>query len=261
MTSINKHRPMPSQHTTQCSATRVSHGTSTTNQQLGLDWLDDVLDSHNNLDLEMKHCPIAASVAAWRALKLSSLVWADLSQAVPTDEDHVKAIEIRRYYRDRLMIKSLRGQPLTKFQVTLQSILETERYQNQHLGIIYRLPYFYAEDQARDSLMSEMQCLPESVVKTASGPYRAKVQPSHLTVRPRRFVVRTRKGWQRKEYWFADSENHAAMWEIDANNPLISLTDSLFDRSSIRLCARFEPTKHAWQQDWWFYKISDARLA
>ena len=117
-------------------------------------WLEEALSAHEQEALTYRTDPFVLSTAAHRLAAMSDFAihYPSLDHVEPTQDDHVRAEAMRRYYRDRFMLKVLRGQSLTKFQRTAQDLLEDRMpLQNQHLGIVYQLPYFYHVVRAQEA--------------------------------------------------------------------------------------------------------------
>lgn len=61
--------------------------------------------------------------------------------------------EIRKHFRNKVMLVSLRGHHVSDFRTALQEILETDETKSSHLPILLRLPEFYQEDKFMENLM------------------------------------------------------------------------------------------------------------
>ena len=100
--------------------------------------------------------PIALSCASYRkSIETDMAVrFTELSSVTATDEDHDQAESIRKYYADRVVFRTLTNdKPLTAFYRDLYELVtRSVEMQRRHEGMIYRLPYFYAEDLAREEL-------------------------------------------------------------------------------------------------------------
>lgn len=63
------------------------------------------------------------------------------------------AQEIRKHFRNKIMLVSLRGHHVSDFRTALQEILETDETKSSHLPILIRLPEYYQEDKFMEKLM------------------------------------------------------------------------------------------------------------
>lgn len=183
---------------------------------------DDLGDRYkDSRPLGFKSDPIAHSVAAWRDFcQNPKVLWRDLASAVPGDEDHALADEIRRYYCDRIMFARLRGREITNYRRDLYALLNGDaRPEHRHLGMIYKLPYFYHEDRTHETLAREF-------VSTALSSYQAK--EASLVLSPVRSVPILRRGTRQVEYWWMDQDRNLVRWIIAYDNTLRGLLESLF---------------------------------
>lgn len=221
------------------------------------DWLDQTLRHHDQEPLELESDPLALSVSAHRAAVLSNFTvrYVSLSACRALAEDCERAQHIRRYYRDRFMIKVLRGQPLTEFQQNLLDLLEDRvPGQNRHLGMIYQLPYFYAEDQARDALAMQF---------ASRRPTRSEQRPEieQRVLRPIRTILRVRKTRSLREFWYADQADMPVVWCVESNNSLMPLMESIWSRGPVTVQARFRTTSHRWDPEFHFFLAEQVSLA
>lgn len=224
-------------------------------QDLTWDWLEETLSAHEQEALAYRTDPFALSMAAHRMAAVSNFAvnYPSLDLIEPALEDQTRAQDMRRYYRDRFMLKVLRGQPLTKFQRTVQDLLEDRvPLQNQHLGIVYQLPYFYHEDLAHDALCQEFG-KPESMPHTA--------EKTVQRLRAKRTVIRMRKQSKSREFWWQDSLGRPVLWLVNLDNPLMSMVKGLWERDSVDVEAQFRPTAFRWQPDWQFLLAEQVTLA
>lgn len=218
------------------------------------DWLEETLSAHEQEALSYNDDPFVLSMAAHRVAAVSNFAvfYPNLDYMEPTSEDRAQALEMRRYYRDRFMLKVLRGRPLTKFQRTAQDLLEDRLpMQNQHLGIVYQLPYFYHEDLAHDALCQEFDAaidLSNSTEHTAQQ------------LRAKRTVVRVRKRTKAREFWWQDSVGRPVLWVVALDNPLMSMVKGLWERGTIDVEAQFRPTSLRWRPDWQFLLAEQVTL-
>lgn len=221
--------------------------------QSSLDWLDQAIDLYDGSALDLVADPLVLSVAAYRQCRLTNFAvrWPDLNSVAWTEEDVTTANEMVRYYRDRLTINVLKGHGLTNFQATLQQLITSKQYENRHVGMIYRLPYFYAEDRARDELCANFahHTLPHD---------QPIIEVRQLT--PCRSILRSRKRGESKEFWFADDRGFPVCWSVAFDNSLLSMVDDLWENSSLRVQARYRPSHMGWINDWWFYQLEKPAL-
>lgn len=186
-----------------------------------------------------KEDPIALSVAVYNQYQANPgfARWADLGTAVVTEHDKETAKRIRTMYRDRIMIRSLKGKALTKYQITVYGILNHVPITEEHLGIIYRLPYFYVEDLAKEEIKQHFSKLKHEIVPVAPT-----IQETRLV--PYTQVLRSRKSGDINEFWFSNQNNDPVLWQVAANNPLIGLAKSLVNFNQPMLVKGFVHSKY-----------------
>lgn len=166
--------------------------------------------------------PLALSWAAYNNwIAVQGLRFTPLSDITPNDEDYALAEQTRTYYRDRLAIKALKGTPLTKFQSALYGMLTGSEFMSDQMGMLYKLPYFYMEDIARERVVEKTHSL-------------AKIAPQGIqrvcTLIPIEKILVSRRNAERYEYWFTDVSQHGVCIVVAANNPIRSFVDSIWER-------------------------------
>jgi hypothetical protein len=182
--------------------------------------------------------PIAlswASYGVWQ--KFPSRRWVDLKDVEAHEHDRAMAAETRRYYRDKLVMQTLKGRAMSEYQTILYGIVTGEApIMNDHIGIIMKLPYFYVEDTTLSKVFAQTQGL-ESRLNLADT--------RTDTITPVGMILSSRKHGEVYQYWFADSNGIATMWTVASNNPLRSVVDSLFRREEpLRIKANFHYKTH-----------------
>jgi hypothetical protein len=166
--------------------------------------------------------PIAMSCASYRLWKESGARWLELEQMKPTADDRVQADDIRSYYRGRLTWSALKGQTtVSQFRKKLHALVTGNLdITKDELGILYRLPYFYAEDTGLDHVMSQTQSA--SMADAATAKIAGK-----FTLVKKIFCSRAnaRSHWQ---FWFVRNTSPVPfMVEIRDDNVLYKLFDTL----------------------------------
>jgi hypothetical protein len=223
-----------------------------------------------NVDLEpdpakpavFKEDPIALSCASYRrAMETEMAVrFQDLNQCITQPEDHDMAERVRQYYRNKIAVKTLTSPlPLTPFYHDLyEMLLGDVELQQRHIGMIYRLPYFYAEDQAREQLkqLIKDKSLTPDWIGNAIRQFAGK-ETHALT--PMIKIFRSRRGSEAQEYWFQNHVGQPVMWSVLNGNPLRSVVDSLFVQSQITVSAYFY-VGQVRGQDFHHYYMSDVAI-
>ena len=153
-----------------------------------------------------------------------------------TPEARAMAQELRTYFLHRNTMKILTGQQPTEFQNKMMGLLsDTRPLQQDELGILYRLPYFWQEDLALDQVFEGAANID---VKPA-GPHLPvwHTVTTHACLTPIREVLKSRKSGDFVQFWFATHDGERCMYAVRADNSLISMFRSLFRRESIQIKA------------------------
>jgi len=230
--------------------------------------LNDWLDENSNFTepespkktLTFKQDPIACACASYRIWKENPVRrWSDLDSVVVWQDDIEQAQALRRYYRERLVMSALkkRNGNISEFRRKLGALVtdQLELTKNE-LGLLYRLPYFYAEDQDIDYVVEN------TANSSEIAPVLADFQPMTMTFRPLRKIFRSRRSGETNQYWWtADSGGVPFSLSVRVDNPLMGMIDSLFDREQVTLQSRVKPTTfRGYYPDCWHYQLYDVRL-
>lgn len=212
--------------------------------------------------LTEKADPLALAWAAYHVWqKWPQRRWVPFDSIEAHDHDLEMAKVTRRYYRDRLTMKVLRGQELTPIQREMLDISQGGTMRVCHMGLLYRMPYFYAEDVKRDDLASHYSTLVPASIKTRQAWRPAPLLEHQVQdLRPVTQILRTRKSGDVDEYWWRNCEDQPVLWSVVSNNPLRSVVDSLWRRDHVTVRAFF----HHGQvrgQDFWHWYVSGVELA
>lgn len=166
--------------------------------------------------------PLALSWAAYNNwIAVQGIRFTPLTDIKPEDEDYSLAEKTRAYYRDKLAIKALKGETLTKFQSDLYGMLNGSEFMSDQIGMLYKLPYFYIEDQAHDRIFEKTHNL-----KNFHAPGAQRI----CLLSPIEKILVSRRNAERYEYWFRDVNQHAVCIVVAANNPLRSIVNSVYNR-------------------------------
>jgi len=165
-----------------------------------------------------------------------------------TDADRQMANDIRDYYSKKLMVRTLKGKPMSKFRQDLSTYLTnnyTVRYPEKYEGMIYRLPEFYAYDQEIDKLRIDSN---NTEQQTGIGV---------RTLTPVKKLVSTNKSGTVFHYWFHDAKKYLYKMYVSKDNELQPLFDGIFEKTELLVNARFVPNI---QDDLHFSNIKNFKL-
>lgn len=171
---------------------------------------------------------------------------------VPLQDHYIsRARDIRRYYRNRLTIQSLKNGEMSKFRKDLFDFLNmpVTSVRIDYLPMMLRLPDFYLEDVTLDDL-----------AKNYKEPTRSPEYSSTLisnSARTLNFVVKTHRKTKNqtsaKHYWFSDAEGYLHRLAIEDTNKLRHIFERHLD-APLQIEARF-PIYNLKGRDFSFYSI------
>ena len=208
-------------------------------------------------ELRLGDDPIALSVASHRQFVNSGgrTRWAALESQTPSTHDRDVARDLRTHYKGALTVRGLKGPKLTPFQRDLYELLSTERFTKKHLGMVYRLPYFYQEDQQRAQITREFPHWPGRPLAnlTTMGKETRYLQLIEI-------IFKSRRSSEVYEYWFGDTEGQPCMWAVQASSPLRSLVDSIIRPGHVKLRASWHVLTNRYMS-MPYYQVGEPELA
>lgn len=144
------------------------------------------------------------------------------------DQDRELAENIRGYYSKKLMLLQLKNSSMSKFRSDLAKFISGNvvEVDIETLGMVYRLPEFYAYDIALDQMYETVYT--NKITRKIFQDYTETKRVCNF--RPVNKLLRTRRGSKIWQYWYAvDQNNYAGMITVMHDNPLKPLWDKLFD--------------------------------
>jgi hypothetical protein len=132
---------------------------------------------------------------------------------------------------DQLVMAKLRGRPVSDWRSKLGAFLVGNHdLTKSEVGMLYRLPYFYHEDQAVANVMKLTNPAKQE------QKYRAYDPPWKL--HSVELVVQYRRAHNTTQFWFRDNLGSPVLIAVNHKNSLHGLVDSLFDWGSITISSR-----------------------
>lgn len=204
-------------------------------------------------DVKFEHDPIA--VALVRIEEDNPLHMHEVDKQIQTHKyilngDYLaQADKIRQYYRKKLFMGAMDNRfSATTFRDCLGACLQREdiyTLKGSEIGMIAKLPEFYAEDVAREKIKQECD--------TSAMPPPVYVEDAKVTVR---YITRTVKRFGNKKtytYWFKKvMDNRAFCMHVEDDNPLLMLWDDyLQDKKVFELRGNWKLRK---QDDFYFFQ-------
>lgn len=162
--------------------------------------------------------------------------------------DHDTASSIRDYYSKKLIVRTLKGKPLSKFRQDLSDYLSkgyTNEYPEKYMGMIYKLPEFYFYDLEIDKL--RLDSTNEKV-------------DTHIGVKKLNFLTklyRSAKSTGSYTFWFHDENKNLYSMQIYKENELLELFQSVCEYGTVTISGKFLSMS---KDDLNYYKICNPRL-
>jgi hypothetical protein len=181
--------------------------------------------------------PIALSIQSYLIWKSNpNRRWVPVDEVGRvTPEARAMAQELRTYFIHRNTMKVLQSQQPTEFQYKMNGLLHDIRpLQQDELGMLYRLPYFWQEDLALDQVFEGATNVD---IKSAGPNMIWHTVTTHARLTPIREVLKSRKSGDFVQFWFANSDGERCMYAVRADNGLISVFRSLFKKESMQVKA------------------------
>jgi hypothetical protein len=149
------------------------------------------------------------------------------------DLDRQKAENIRKYYKDKLLMLTLQGRELTKYRKDLQKFLHGNPLQvpDSLAGIVYRLPYFYDYDKEIDGIFQS------SYFKNNNLPNMR--EPVQRDLKFLKRIENQRRRMNNIEYWFEDDKLNKVMFSITGDNPLLTLLDRHIGNTGLSITGKY----------------------
>ena len=209
--------------------------------------------------ISFKDDPIALSHASYQHwLSNPGTRWLDLDAVTASNEDRETAKKIRDYYRGRITWGQLKyGGNLSDFRATLGKLVCGEMaITKKELGMIYRLPYFYAEDCALDRVIEQTS---DDVTKSNLG---RTLGPSTGTYQLVERIFKSRRARESVDFWLkSDICNAPCLISVDHQNPLLPMLTGVLSRDRIRLQSYMFPKQHrGYHRERAYYQLGNAEV-
>ena len=185
--------------------------------------------------------PITLACASYRTwLEHPHQRWTEFDKVVVWEGDRDTANELRTYYRGRtahvlfdvLKHTDNRKPVASEFRRKLSLLVNNQLVITMaEIGLLHRLPYFYAEDLALD----EIARVTESAARSPFDEVEALSGQFQLLKK----VLRSRRSGEHYQYWFTSNLSPAAyLLSVKSDNPLRTMIESVVTRPSLQLKAQ-----------------------
>lgn len=211
------------------------------------------IEEYDEQVIQFSDDPIALACASARTSAEHSTVYLSLESVQITEEDRIQASLIRRYYQNRYAMLILRGEEISEFRKKVYGLMTGDtRLKRKELGLLYKLPHFYAEDQQLEDL--------------AKGDFAKITQESRtgellMFLSPKLHYISKRKHDESHNFWWVNNRNYLVHWRVLVNNPLAGLVKNLFDtHKEIRLQAFYSKGMRHMTSEFVYYRVANPRL-
>lgn len=182
-------------------------------------------------DMVFDQDPVALACGSYRYFVNSKMRWVEFKDVVLVEQDHVQAAEIRKYYSDRILMGAVaaRGE-MSEFRRKLYGLLIGQSgLKKRDVGMLYRLPYFYAEDTAMDQVMAQTKTVSTNAPRT-----RDVIGHFQLIQR----IDVSRRSGETVQLWLQKGTDTTTPYMIAAkgDNPFLTLVESVL-RLPVKLTA------------------------
>lgn len=173
-------------------------------------------------DLVFNEDPVALACSSYRAFLETSLRWVELDSVTVTDQDRVQAAQIRKYYSDRILLAAVAAKgEMSEFRRKLYGLLIGQTgLKKRDVGLLYRLPYFYAEDTAMDQVMEQTESATGGRTQEVLGEFQIT----------KRISVSRRSGESVQLWLQKDADTVPYMIASKLDNPFLTLVESMLKR-------------------------------
>lgn len=213
------------------------------------------------IDLEFDFDPLAFALAAKRenlfksdVHLLLSTATKDLSPEAINQRDAIYSNmksdldlsgKIQKYYKNKLLMRRLKGLHFTKFQEALEQVLDNPRKIKQsQIRILLKLDDFYQEDQSVDNLFKQYATID-------GDPRTCEIDDEFVFVES---IDRYTKKSKIKKYFFKNSKNNLLEIASDLGTNELRLMDYLVQQPSILIQGDVSITHHPHREDFLLYR-------
>lgn len=184
--------------------------------------------------------------------------WYDIGEVTADAECRVKAEEIRKYYRDRIMLQTLSNSwPQSAYRKRLYEILNGPTdIHDTDLGLLYRLPYFYVEDTALDRAIEQTNPV---IDPAKSSTLIGEEIVAEYTLLER--VLQSRKRQETVQFWLKSSANtNLHMVACLSSNPMLPLLESVLKRPVALKAWAFGKIHRGYHHDKHYFQLGSVKV-
>jgi hypothetical protein len=213
-------------------------------------WPNTIEGSSTKEKLSFVDDPIAMSCASWRLDQQGLGSYSNLETVIVESEDRVLAAKIRKHFLDKLTLQKLRGKEQSTFRTKLGAFLVgNHELTKDEIGLLYRLPFFYHEDQ----------CVQQVMAQTEPVTLTTPVMDAAMSLTGLQKIWRHRRTGQATQFWFTNQHRWPVELTVLHSNPLYGIIDSLYDLGMFRINGRVWP-RQFYESSRTYIKLSTFRL-
>ena len=146
-----------------------------------------------------------------------------------TDDLARKALEIRKYFRNKLLMLALKGTEFSDYRKALRDFVEADNIyyiREDFIPLATKLPEFYEEDLLYDHL--------KSVYNVKQDTYHKKFRTdATLELIPIKHHRRKSRSGDAVNYYFTDAKNQLYKIWLDPKNPCLHLFEREFKKDKV----------------------------
>lgn len=222
----------------------------------------DMVDSWEQLEppapvITLPNDPVACACASYRVWKENpARRWEDIETVVVWQDDIEEAERLKKYYRERMImeaLKSANGINRSQFRQKLAKLVINELLiTKKEIGLLMRLPYFYEEDQALDTIV---ELTDDSKVQgTSCHAYTGVVTPLNK-------ILASRNSGDFYHYWFTDADRTPYNFVIKSDNPLRGMFEAIYNKGAMHINANLYPKSMRGHRGHRYYQLGSVELA
>jgi len=128
-------------------------------------------------------------------------------------EDRAQAEKIRRYFKNRIVVRRLKNRHISSWMTKAEAVLETPKtIREDHVSLLVKLPDFYRENAKREAIFKRYKSMPE--------PFNAYTATTELdsVVRFAGSVERNSKTQKHVTFYFSTEDDYLVAADVEKND-------------------------------------------
>ena len=133
--------------------------------------------------------------------------------SVINSEDRAQAEKIRRYFKNRIVVRRLKNRHISTWMTKAEAVLETPKtIREDHVSLLVKLPDFYRENAEREAIFKRYKSMPK--------PFNAYTATTDLdsVVRFAGSVERNSKNQKHVTFYFSTEEDYLVAVDVERSD-------------------------------------------